>query len=212
MTYSVTIFNKDGKKVGSVEMDSSVFNDEKINDNLIHEAVVAQHANKRVAIAHTKTRGEIRGSGKKLYRQKGTGSWRVGDKKSPLRKKWWVVFGPRSNRNFSKKMNKKMQKSAVAGIMTMKVKADRIMWLDMFDYKEIKTANAVKTLVNLSLENTKTLVVIPEQTDILRKSFSNLPKVKVILAWYLNPADLMAYEKVLLLDSSLEYITKNLTF
>ncbi|NOZ43822.1 MAG: 50S ribosomal protein L4 [bacterium] len=98
-----------------------------MNKSLIHEYYLLQMANARIAIAHTKTRAEVKGSGKKLYKQKGTGSARVGDKRSPIRRKGGVVFGPRKERNYTKDMPKKARKLALYGILSLRAKDGAIL-------------------------------------------------------------------------------------
>ena len=212
MAYSIDVFNKDGKKVSTLSVNETIFNDERINETAIAEFVRLQMANERIAIASTKTRGQIRWSWRKLYRQKGTGSARVGDKKSPLRKKGWVVFGPSSARNFSITLPKKVRRSALAWLVTKKLQVWAIMGLDSFSFEDIKTKNAISVLEKLSLNNEKVLVVTDNKDDVvLFKSFNNLPRTKVLLAEYLNPRDLLNHTKVLLIADSLKIIEKNVT-
>lgn len=211
MAYSIDIFNKDGKKVSSVTVNEAVFNDERINESAIAEFLRLQLANERIAIASTKTRAQVSGSGKKLYRQKGNGTGRAGDKKSPLRKKWWVAFGPSAERNFAISLPKKARKSALAGLVTKKLQAWAVLWLDEFSFKDIKTKNAISILEKLSLGEEKVLVVTDKKDNVLAKSFNNIPRTKVLLADYLNPRDLLNHSKVLLVADALTIIEKNVT-
>ena len=110
MVYSVDVYDKTGKVTSKFELNPEVFSDEKINTSLIHEYLLLQEANERNAIASTKTRGEVSGSGRKLYKQKGTGNARVGDRNSPIRRHGWVAFGPTSERVYEKAMTKKLEK------------------------------------------------------------------------------------------------------
>ncbi len=211
MTYSFDVFNQEGKKLKPIAANAAVFSDDRINESAIAEFARLQMANERIAIANTKTRGQVAGSGKKLYRQKGTGSGRVGDKKSPLRKKGWVVFGPTSQRNYSIDLPKKIRKLALASLITKKFQGGMALGLDKFSFKETKTKNAVNVLGNLGLGNDKVLVVVPEANESLKKSFSNLPKVKVLLASYLNPRDLLNYSKVLFVADSFGKVEESLS-
>lgn len=210
MTYSIPVYAQDGKKLSSRTLDKAVFNDEVVNPSLINEYVRLQRNNARIAIANTKTRGEVNGSGKKLFKQKGMGAGRVGDKKSPLRKKGGIVFGPTSERNFSIKMNKKAKRKAIAGLITLKVKGDAVLGLDALQYKEIKTKKALETIQKLQLENKKTLVVLPAVDEVVMKSLRNIPKVRYVLVENMNPYDLASYNKLVFVGSSLETLTKNL--
>ncbi|HPC34131.1 MAG TPA: 50S ribosomal protein L4 [Candidatus Absconditabacterales bacterium] len=206
MGYTVDIYDKTGKIVSNLKLNDEIFSDDKINHNLIHEYYLLQTSNARNPIAHTKTRGEVAGSGKKLYRQKGTGNARVGDRRSPIRVGGGVVFGPRNERNYTKSMNKKSKKLALSSILTLKAKNKNIVGLKDFDMKEPKTKEALNILTNIGLNKEKTLFVLNEKNLNLIKSFRNLNNVKYLLADYLNPKDLLEYNKILFLESALNKI------
>ncbi|MEF2175755.1 MAG: 50S ribosomal protein L4 [Candidatus Absconditabacteria bacterium] len=203
MAYNIDIFNVKGEKVKSRELVEGIFCDENINEGLIREFVEMQLANSRVAIAHTKTRGEVNGSGRKLYRQKGTGRARVGDSGSPIRRHGGVCFGPRNNVNYHKDMPKKMRRKALFGALTLKVKSNAVVGLENFEFDTIKTKNAIQVLKSLNLSNEKVLVILPTLSDEYIRSFKNLPNVKYILVDYTNPYDLLTYKKVLVMEESL---------
>lgn len=204
MSYSITIHDTKGKAVETKTLNESIFADENINEWLIHEFYVLQQANARIPYAHTKTRAEVAGSGRKLYKQKGTGNARVGDSRSPIRKHGWVAFGPRNDVNYTKDMPKKMRKLAISGLLTLKAKNEQLVWLVDNALDTIKTKEAVVMLQNIGLAGKKTLVVLPEKNEALEKSLANIPTVKTILATYINPVDLLHYEKVLVSAGSLE--------
>ena len=125
----------------------------------MYQFVRLQQANSRVAIASTKNRGEVNGSGKKLYKQKGNGAGRVGDKKSPLRKKGGIARGPRSNRNFSLSMPKKMRKASLRSALSFKASQEGLVALDSFDVSKISTKSALTTLKNIQLDRSVSVVV-----------------------------------------------------
>jgi len=204
MSYSVDIYDKTGKVVSKISLCEDVFADEKINHSLIHEYYLLQTSNARIARAHTKTRGEVTGSGKKLYRQKGTGRARAGDVKSPVRRWWWVVFGPSKERNFTKDMPKKARKRALYGLLTLKIKDGEIYGFVGFDIKEPKTKDASTLLSKIGLDKGKVLIVVEQKNDTITKSFRNLEKVKYVLVDYLNPYDLLNYPKILFTQAALE--------
>lgn len=206
MTYTIQVYNKDGKATGKLSLNEALFNDERINNDLIHEFFVLQQANARNPIAHTKTRAEVAGSGKKIYRQKGTGGARAGSSRSPIRRHGGVAFGPRNDVNHSKAMNKKMKKLALCGIITLKAKNEQIVGLEANPLASIKTKTAADMLGKIGLGSKKTLIVMPQKDEVIAKSFNNIPRTKSILADYINPVDLLQYDKVLLLDGSLEKI------
>jgi len=204
--YKIPLYDINGKKLKDLELNEVVFNDDNINNDLIHEFILLQQANARQSNAHTKTRSEVRCSGKKLYRQKWTWRARVWDAWSPIRRKGWVAFGPRNDRNYEKDMPKKMRRKALFGALTMKVRDNEVLGLDKYSYENIKTKDAYETLAKLGLTDTKTLFVIPESNEVLVKSFRNIPNVKYVLANYVNPYDLLTYKKVLFLEESLNKI------
>ncbi|MCK9467469.1 MAG: 50S ribosomal protein L4 [Candidatus Absconditabacterales bacterium] len=206
MGYTVDIYDKTGKVVSNLKLNNEIFSDDKINHNLIHEYYLLQTSNARNPIAHTKTRGEVAGSGKKLYRQKGTGNARVGDRRSPIRVGGGVAFGPRNERNYTKSMNKKSRHLALSGILTLKAQSKSIVGLKDFDMKEPKTKEALDVLTKIGLNKEKTLFVLSEKNINLIKSFRNLNNVKYLLADYLNPKDLLEYNKILFLESALNKI------
>jgi len=206
MWYTVDIYDKTWKVVSSFKLDDTIFSDEKINHNLIHEYYLLQTSNARNPIAHTKTRWEVAGSGRKLYKQKGTGNARVWDRRSPIRVGGGVAFGPRNERNYTKLMNKKSRNLALSGLITLKAKDNSIIGLKDFDMKEPKTKEALDVLTKIGLNNEKVLFVLNEKNINLIKSFRNLNNVKYLLTDYLNPKDLLEYSKILFLESALEKI------
>jgi len=206
MWYTVDIYDKSGKVVSNLKLDDSIFSDEKINHNLIHEYYLLQTSNARNPIAHTKNRWEVSWSGKKLYRQKWTGNARVWDRRSPIRVGWGVAFWPRNERNYTKDMNKKSKKLALYGLLTIKAKWNDILGLKDFDLKEPKTKDAVEILTKIWINNEKILFVLNEKNINLIKSFRNINNVKYLLADYLNPKDLLEYNKILFLESALNKI------
>lgn len=204
MSYSIAIHDIQGKVVENKELNAAIFADDNINDGLIHEFYVLQQANARLPYAHTKTRAEVAGSGRKLYKQKGTGNARVGDARSPIRKHGGVAFGPRNTTNYSKEMPKKMRRLALAGLLTIKAKNDQMIGLVDNALSAIKTKDAIAMLKNIGLSSKKTLVVLPEKDVNIERSLRNIPRVKTIQAMYVNPVDLLHYDKVLVVAGSLD--------
>ena len=202
MGYSVNVYNTEGKVVSKVELNANLFADEKINKTLIQEYLLLQQANGRVAIADTKDRSEVSWSGKKLYRQKGTGNWRVWDKNSPLRRHGWIAFGPTSARNFEKAMTRKARRVAMNGIITMKAQESALYGLAL-DKMEPKTKEAVSIVEKMWLANQKVLLVLDAKNEWIEKSFRNIAKVKYILVDYLNPRDVLHADKVVFLEKAL---------
>ena len=232
MNYKV--HNQIGEVVKEVKLNPTVF-EVKINEPLIHQVAVAQLANARVAIAHTKNKGEVRGGGKKPWRQKGTGRARHGSIRSPLWKGGGVTFGLRNTRNFSQKINKKMKKAALFSCLSDKAKQKTLMLLDKLELTETKTKEFAKIILNLknilNLKEKKTgtvdskktkpaekknlkdyslslLVVASENVSRLSKTGRNIPGVKIIGANSLNVVDLLHYKNLLMLEDSLPVIEK----
>ena len=198
------IYNQDGKASGTVELNESIFA-VVVNENLIHRALVYQLANARLNVAHTKTRWERRGSTRKIYRQKGTGRARMGSNRSPIRKKGWVVFGPKNNRNFTLSMNKKERRLALFSVLTSKLNSNNLVVVDGISFEKPNTKEADKFYKALPYEK-NILFGLAEKNEGIEKSSSNLPYVKTILVNYLNIKDLLKYNTLVLEKSSLDVL------
>ena len=208
MVYSVDVYDKTWKVTSKFELNPEVFSDEKINTSLIHEYLLLQEANARNAIASTKTRGEVSGSGRKLYKQKGTGNARVGDRNSPIRRHGWVAFGPTSERVYEKAMTKKARKVALNGLITMKVKDGIVCGLDI-DTMKPSTKDAIALLSKMWKNEKKILLVLDKKEEWIVKSFRNIDGLKYLLVDYLNPRDLMNADAVVFLKPALEFVNQN---
>jgi len=202
----VKVYNQIGKEVGEIKLEPKIFNIE-IKPELIQQAVRTQLANKRKVIAHTKERPEVRAGGRKPWRQKGTGRARHGSIRSPIWKGGGVTFGPRKNRNFSLKMNKKARKKALLMALSDKAKNNCIVVLDKLELSVIKTKDFLKIISRLPLKK-KILAVLPKSDQKIVKSDRNLPNVKTINANSLNVVDVLGYEYLLILKNSLTVIEK----
>lgn len=196
------VYDLKGKETGSATLNENVFGVE-MNEDLVHRALVMQLANARSAIAHTKTRGERRGSTRKLYRQKGTGRARMGANRSPIRKKGWVAFGPRNDRNFTLSMNRKERQKALYCVLSSKVAANAFVVVKKLEVKEISTKAMATVMKALPLGKTA-LVALHEKNENVEKSISNLKTVKVIQSSYLNMADLLKYETLVVSEAGLK--------
>ena len=161
--------------------------------------------NNRQWTAHTKNRGERRGSTRKIYKQKWTGRARMGSNRSPIRKKGWVAFGPRNTVNFVQSMNKKERRKALFCILSSKFKNNQLLVIDKIEFSDIKTKNMIEVFSKLPYEK-NVLLAIPAKDEMIEKSVSNLPYVKSILVSYLNIKDLLKYNTLVLLKDSLESI------
>lgn len=198
----IDLYQQSGEKKGTVDVRDEMFA-AKVNEELMRLALIRQLANRRQANAHTKKRGEIRGGGKKPWRQKGTGRARFGSSRNPIWRGGGVVFGPTSDRNYTKQMPKKARRAALFSGLTQKASESNVFALDKFDLKAPKTKDFEAMMKKLPVERSL-LVVMAEKNPVLEKSASNLPNVKTILVDYLNLHDLLKFEKVMFLESSLK--------
>lgn len=200
----ISVYNIEGKVVEKLEISDSVFGLKK-NDNLVHQVFVSIMANRRVPLAHTKTRGERAGSGIKPWRQKGTGRARVGSVRTPVWKKGGVVFGPRNDRNFSKKINKKMNAKAITLVLSGKAKDDEIKVIDSINFSKKKTKEAERLLKNIGLEK-RTLIAFSDKEKEFRICSRNIKKAENILTNQLNVADMLNNKYLLMSKESIVYL------
>jgi len=187
----VPVYNLNGEVVDQIELDPAVF-DIPFNGAVVHQAMVGQLANKRHGTVSTKTRGDVRGSTRKLYRQKHTGRARRGDVKSPLLRGGGVVFGPKP-RTYRQSMPRKMRKLALKCVLSDKVREGNIRLLQELDFEEPKTKAMINVLSSLGIDNS-TLILTGQSTPNVVKSAANLPKVKVLPSDLVNVLDLLSYE------------------
>ncbi|MBU0646355.1 50S ribosomal protein L4 [Patescibacteria group bacterium] len=204
---NVKVYNLEGQAVGDLSLVDSLFGVE-VNRALVHEAVVAQEANSRVAIAHTKDRSDVVGSGKKPWKQKGTGRARHGTKKSPIWKGGGVTFGPRNIRNFFKKLNKPARRKALAMVLSDKVANDRLVVVEDLILTEAKTKILTQTLTKLPVNGKKTLIVLEADNIPVARAARNIPNVETISSKSLNVVDLINYDYLLAGKQSIATITE----
>jgi large subunit ribosomal protein L4 len=185
---STTLYDRTGKSLGSVELADALFA-APVNAAVLHQVVTAQLAGRRTGTHDTKTRGEVRGGGKKPYRQKGTGRARQGTRTAPHYRGGGAVFGPHP-RSYEQKLPRKMKRLALRGALTAKLGDEAIRVIDSFGLDAIKTASVVGVLSALNATG-RVLVVAPASDETLRLSARNLPEVVVILADSLNVVDIL---------------------
>jgi large subunit ribosomal protein L4 len=191
----ITVFDKTGKDVGSVELSDELFA-APVNVAVLHQVVTAQLAGRRMGTHDTKTRGEVRGGGKKPYRQKGTGRARQGTKSGPHYRGGGAVFGPHP-RSYEQRLPKKMRRLALRGALTAKLGDEAIRIVDTFALERIKTRDFADILAALNATG-RVLIVAPAGDEQLRLSTRNLPTVEVILADSLNVVDLIKADTVVI--------------
>lgn len=193
-----------GKQVGEMELNDSIFN-EKINEHLVHTVIKAQLAAMRMGTASTKTRGEVKGGGRKPWRQKGTGRARQGSIRAPQWVGGGTVFGP-TPRKYYQKVNRKVKKYALRSILTDKLQNESLIILDKVEFDKPKTKQFVDILNKLNLENKKVLFIMPEKDKNLYLSARNIPKVKTLVVDALNAYDLLNNESIIIMSDALQKI------
>jgi len=193
----VAVYNMQGKEVEQIEVPVSMFA-VALKPDLVKQVIVAIQANQRQVYAHTKDRSEVRGGGKKPWKQKGTGRARHGSSRSPIWIGGGVTFGPRNDRNFSKKVNKKVRRLAIKMMLSDKIKHNGLLIVDNMELPEIKTKKMVEFLQAMPLNGKSTLLLLPVMDEKIIKSISNLQRVDVSLATDINAADLAYYDNIIL--------------
>lgn len=198
----VDVLNSKGEKVSELELTDAVFNVE-VRPAVLHEVVVMQLANRRSGTAAVKRRGEVKGSTRKLFRQKGTGRARRGDIKSPLLRGGGSVFGP-SQRSYAYKVPKKVRKLALRMALSSKLRENELTVLDRFEMERIKTKDFLAVIQTLGKNSV--LFVTDMKDEKLELSSRNLPNVKVMRSEGLNVYDVLKYKDVILLEPAVRTI------
>lgn len=191
----IDVYDMKGKKVSDVELCETVFGIEP-NENIVHSVLVNYLANQRQGTQSTKTRAEVRGGGRKPWRQKGTGRARQGSIRAPQWIKGGIALGPKP-RSYKYRVNKKERQLAIKSLLSSKVLENELTIVDKFELAEIKTKLMVKTLADLKIEG-KTLIIVPENNDKVLYSSRNIKGVKTIAMNSINVYDLLKYNNLIL--------------
>jgi large subunit ribosomal protein L4 len=199
-----TLYNQAGAEIGTVTLDDYIFGIQP-NVPVMHQMMVLQQANARQGTHSTRNRGEVRGSTRKIYRQKGTGRARQGGIRAPHHSGGGVVFGPKP-RDYTKRMPRKMRRLAVRSALSAKLADGSIRFVDDLSMDAPRTRAMVDLLQSHNLGNNKTLIVLPERDENIMRSANNLPYVKTLNAMYVNVIDLLSHDYVLVPQSSLDKI------
>ena len=189
---NVAVYNMQGETVGTMELNDAVFG-VKVNEHLVHEAVVAQLANKRQGTQSAKTRSEVSGGGKKPWRQKGTGHARQGSTRAPQWTGGGIVFAPKP-RDYSIRLNKKERRLALKSVLTSKVQDSKFFVLDELTLDEVKTKKMQAVLDALKVQ--KAIIVLPEKDEKVVLSARNIPGVMTAVATSINTYDILKYDAV----------------
>lgn len=199
------VYNQQGEKIEEALLPKEIF-DMKLNPDLVHQVVVSQMANRRKVIAHTKTRAEVRGGGRKPWRQKGTGRARVGSIRSPLWRGGGVVFGPRKEKIFKKGIPKKMKKLALFMVLSEKAKNNLLIILDKVKIEKPKTKEMTEILKKLPCKNESSLIALPELNKNLILAARNIPDVETTQAKDLNALDLLSFKYLVIPKEAIKVI------
>jgi len=201
------LFNQTGDEVGAIELAEYIFGIDP-NVPVMHQAMVRQQANARLGTHNTRGRGEVTGSTRKLYRQKGTGRARQGSVRAPHRKGGGVAHGPHP-RKYTQAMPRKMRRLAVRSALSAKHAADEIRFVDALSFEQPRTKDMLTCLSALDLAG-KTLIVLDQKDENVQRSAGNLPGVKTLLAHYLNVIDLLNYDNVLMSRAAVDVVASYL--
>ena len=190
---TIDVYNVEGKKVSTVDLKEEIFGIEP-NEAIVHSVLINFLANQRQGTQSTKTRAEVRGGGRKPWRQKGTGRARQGSIRAPQWIKGGIALGPKP-RKYTYKVNKKEKRLAIKSVLSSKVLENQLVVVDSLPFKEIKTKEMAKTLTNLKVEG-KTLILLPEKNETVQKSARNIEGVKTTLVNTINVYDLLKYNNL----------------
>jgi large subunit ribosomal protein L4 len=208
------IYNQKGAEVGKMSLPAKVFG-AKWRADLVHQVVEGMRSNKRSGTADTKGRGEVRGGGKKPWKQKGTGRARHGSSRSPIWVGGGVTHGPLAEKNYKRKISKKMRAQALFSVLSKKFKDGEIIFVDSLEMSEMKTKNALSVISTLSKvskwkmvekpKKPKVLTALFERNEKIEKSFRNLPQLEIVFLKNLNPLDVLNH-KYLLIENGEESV------
>lgn len=204
---SASVYDAKGKEARKIDLPVELFG-ARFNESLVHQVVVSMESNARTPIAHTKGRGDVRGGGRKPWKQKGTGRARHGSRRSPIWVGGGVTHGPTNERDYSKKINKKMRNAALASVLSAKLADGEVLFVDMPDFTEPKTSAAKEALQGFGAvkgfeslkdrKNNAALISLPERNENAEKSFRNMGNVALVETRNLNPVALLQYRYVII--------------
>jgi len=201
------IYNQKGKSVGKLALPKEIFG-LKWNADLVHQVVTAMQANARTPVAHSRTRGEVSGGGKKPWRQKGTGRARHGSSRSPIWKGGGVTHGPRNEKSYDQKINKKMKIKALFTVLSEKFQKGQILFVEELSLKNIKTKDAASVMKDLSSvsgferivggKKPNVYITVPAKSETVKKSFANIKTVEIDEVKNMNPVDLLSFKYIII--------------
>ena len=203
----IKIYNQKGAEAGDIELPAKVFA-AKWRADLVHQVVEGMRSNKRAGTADAKDRGEVRGGGKKPWKQKGTGRARHGSSRSPIWVGGGVTHGPLAEKNYKRKVSKKMRAQALFSVLSKKLKDNEILFVDSLSLSKIKTKDAVNVVKNLAKSSgfkslagskkSRVLTALFDRNIEAEKSFRNLPQLEIVFLKNLNPLDVLNHQYLLI--------------
>jgi large subunit ribosomal protein L4 len=214
---NAVVYNQSGKEVGKVDLPSNVFG-LPWNEELVHQVVVSMMGNARLPWAHTKNRGEVSGTGKKPWKQKGTGRARHGSRRSPIWVGGGIAHGPRNERDYTRKINKKMKAKALYTVLSKKLADNEILFVDNINLPEAKTKQAkgvmdafvkIDNFKYITKKNNAAFIALDKKHEAVAKSFRNFGNIELGQVKDINPVDLMKYRYLVLVnpESSVETLS-----
>lgn len=204
----IDVFNQKNEKVDAADLPERIFG-VKWNPDLVHQVLRVQLANKRKPWAHAKGRGEVRGGGRKPWKQKGTGRARHGSIRSPIWKGGGVSHGPKKEKKIDKKINKKMKRLAIFSLLSKKLKDREIKVLDSLKLKDLKSKNLAVMLKNTFGSKTNALIIFQNENKALAKAAANISKINTLSPYSLNVYDLLKNKYIVLEKGALDEIEKH---
>jgi large subunit ribosomal protein L4 len=203
---NVTVYNLSGEEVSKVDLPDDLFANDKY-DHLLHEVVRYSQANRRAGTASTKGRSEVRGGGKKMFRQKGTGRARHGGSRAPQMRGGGVAHGPKP-RSYAFKLNKKVRRNALKSALSRRAASSSVLVFDSLELAEIKTKTVADLFGKLGVSSA--LVVLPENSEVVYKSARNIPHVKVMATAGLNVEDVLRHKHLIITTDAVAKIAERL--
>ncbi len=201
------VYNQQGKEIETIELNSNVFA-VKVNPELVHEVVVAGYANKRQTLAHTKGRSDVRGGGRKPWKQKGTGRARHGSRRSPIWRGGGVTFGPTKERNFKKRINKKVKTSVIKMILTDRLAADGLVVVDTLKFDQPKTKLFAQMKKALPCGLKRVIIISDKKDEALLRITKNIDRVKTTFVGELGVVDLIESPYMIVSKEALKMLEK----
>ncbi len=204
----VDVYKTDGAKAGTMELPDALFG-VSVDPELVHEAIRIQEANARIRLAQVKGRSDVRGGGRKPWRQKGTGRARHGSRRSPIWTGGGITFGPNKAKNFAKKMNKRARRKALAMVLSEKLTTKRLVIVDAYEVLEAKTKNVAALRKALPGAGSSALIVTGKEDASLVRGAQNLPRTSTLGAMSLNVRDIVRAKYLILSKGAVEQLVSH---